>query len=971
MRLRLAYGVVAEPGTAAWLPRPRTEPVRLAGEGDAPPGAAVALGPAGAGGAEAGAAVAELGVLVRDGGIAAAGAGVDLGGGFRSARLAGARGDQRDAVVAALRTLGVDGAGRLGERTGFLTGLFGPAVTRRVGAAAARAIGEGRWAALHLAAAASDVLGPEQLERVLALEAPGGADLIAGGRPSVLAADLRRVLEPVPGPRRLELLLDLWERVSEHHAWLARRERLLASQGRRDRLDDLRDRRGRYEDDILLSYLRAQLGAREPTLAEAARWQPEMHYWMGMLARLLNDARAATALLRTAVAVSDHGVPEGLARRAPLLRATVRALDREEYRFPLSRERKKRAAGLPARPGAYVREIVGKMDGPKPEVDGPAPYYRQRLARALNYGQLAAKMVESLLDDDHRVPEDYLRHWASRSLREWRENVGYSAVRGPADWTEAPRFAEYLLGTREPLAERLERGGDDAQEEVGDLVWCADLMDALANLHGHDAATMRRQDGPPWLDPDPGPEDPAPLAPAYDSVARAVSGAAQLVAFGGGRPPGKGVRTWEALVAGLLAEAEIDEALRGEFAVPAPLAALDGTVVPGTGGARFRLARSARTLAEWANYMGNCIAGPDYVEKATAGRCGLAALYGEDGHVRVNLELVPLRPELRGWHVSEMAARFNDDPDEDLARRVREWVGTIPGVDRAANGAATGEETPPTPLTPPGRSGSGRRAPRPRLLQDAGPALGELAVKAWDDRMTAEPSHALAVLASAEDPASEEAFAQLTRLRRLGPASLAAACRNVLDRRDLDLADLWTLSGIRPLEAALGGLDPALRERFGQLGLLTGAAPLPGSLRRLARDPRVAPAYSLGLVGLRLRAAIGRLVLDGDPAVTRSLTRRPAVPPLCALTVHVTCEAPAIELAPVAPPGAVTVPGFPASALDDEDGPWHAAFPGARELGADTGEFWNRVSRHGLRVPAAWVAGGGGWPALWSRAGRR
>ncbi|XVQ09865.1 hypothetical protein ACQP1W_46355 [Spirillospora sp. CA-255316] len=964
MRLRLAYGVVAGPGLAAWLPRSGAEPVQ-AGEGDAPPGAAVALGPAGAGGGEVRAAVAALGVLVRDGGIAAAGAGVDLGGGFRSARLAGARGDQRDAVLAALRAVGVAGAGRLGERTGFLAGLFGPAVTRRVGAAAARAIGEGRWPALHLAAAASDVLGPEQLERVLALDAPDGADLIAGGRPSVLAADLRRVLEPVPGPRRLELLLDLWDRVSAHHARLARRARLLSTQGRQNRLDDLRDRRQRYEDEILLSYLRAQLGQREPTLAEAARWQPEMHYWMGMLTRLLNDALAATALLRTAVAVSDHGVREGLARCGPLLRATVHRLDQEAGDFPLRPESRK-AAGLPARPGAYVREIVRRMDGRKPGADVPAQYYRQRLARALDYGRLAAETIETLLRQGLGVPEDFLRHWASGSLRDWRERVGYSPVRGPADWAEAPRFAEFLLGPRKPLADRLEQGDDDAHEQVGDLFWCADLLDALAILYGHDAAAMRPHYGPPWLEPDPEPEDPAPFAPAYDSIARAVSGAAQLVAFGGGNPPGKGLRTWEAFVAGLLAEAEVGEAMRGEFPVPPALAAVDGTVVPGTGGARFRLARSARTLAEWANYMGNCIAGPDYVANAMAGRCGLAALYGEDGQVRVNLELVPLRPEVRGWRVSEMAARFNEDPDPDLARRIRGWVGTIPGTGQAADGtdgAAAGEEAPP------GRSG--RRPPRPRLLRDAGPALADLAVKAWDDQVTGGAVRALAVLASAPsdgDGGPQEAFAQLTRLRRLGAASLAGACRNVLDRRELDLADLWALSGIRPLEAALDGLDPALRDRFGQLRLLTGAAPLPGSLRKLARDPRVAPAYSMGLVGLRLRAAIGRLVRDGDPALARSVTGRPTVPMLCALTVHVTCEAPAIELAPVAAPRAVTVPGFPASSLDDKDGPWYRAFPDARELGADTAAFWNQVSRRGLCVPAAWVARGGGWPGLWSRA---
>lgn len=156
--------------------------------------------------------------LVAAGGVVAAGANVDLGAGFRSARLAGARGDQRDAVLAALRVLGVEDAHRLGDRAGFLVALFGPAVTRRVGAAAARAIGEGRWAALHLAVAASDTLGPEQVEQVLALRAPEGVDLTPDGPPSALAHHLRQVLEPVPRPRKLELVLDLWAQVLEHHS---------------------------------------------------------------------------------------------------------------------------------------------------------------------------------------------------------------------------------------------------------------------------------------------------------------------------------------------------------------------------------------------------------------------------------------------------------------------------------------------------------------------------------------------------------------------------------------------------------------------------------------------------------------------------------------------------------------------------------------------------------------------------------
>ncbi|MCE7008139.1 hypothetical protein LWC34_35775 [Kibdelosporangium philippinense] len=80
------------------------------------------------------AATRQLIVLVAAGTETAAAAGVDLGGGFTSARLAGAYGDRRDAVLAALRVLGVEGAHRLGDRTSTLVALFGLSATKRVGA---------------------------------------------------------------------------------------------------------------------------------------------------------------------------------------------------------------------------------------------------------------------------------------------------------------------------------------------------------------------------------------------------------------------------------------------------------------------------------------------------------------------------------------------------------------------------------------------------------------------------------------------------------------------------------------------------------------------------------------------------------------------------------------------------------------------------------------------------------------------
>jgi hypothetical protein len=264
MKIRLSGGVVAS-GLCAWVPG-RPGPVQVVDEPAVPLGDAVALGLAEATGEQVRRAVDELARLVAAGGTVAAGAGVDLGSGFISARLAGARGDQRDAVLAALRVLGVEQAGRLGDRAGFLVALFGPAATKRVGAAATQAIADGRWAAVQLASAASDVLGPEQLERVLELRPPDGADLVPGPA-SALARHLRPVLEPLPGPRRLELLLDLWARVAEHHAGLARRKRLMATQSRRDRVEDLRNRRQHDDDELILSMLRTFLGDPEPSLA--------------------------------------------------------------------------------------------------------------------------------------------------------------------------------------------------------------------------------------------------------------------------------------------------------------------------------------------------------------------------------------------------------------------------------------------------------------------------------------------------------------------------------------------------------------------------------------------------------------------------------------------------------------------------------------------------------------------------------
>ena len=956
VNVRLAWGVVAS-GLCAWAARP-AGPVRLPDGADGRPGEAVALGPGDAAEGDVEHAVAELAALVEAGGVVAAGAGVELGAGFRSARLDGARGDQRDAVMAALRAVGPGGAGRLGDRAGFLVALFGPAVTRRVGAAAARAAQDGRWAALHLAVAASDVLGPEQLERILALDAPSGVDVVPGGLPSVLGRCLRQVLEPVPGPRRLDLVLDLWGRILEHHEGIARRKRRLATQSSRDRVSDLRERRRHYDDEKILSRLRQALGVAEgPSLADAARWTPDEGYWRDRLDRILDDALGATALLRTATAVADDGLQAGLERSAPLIRAAAERVD--DRAAAHSARRVRGLTGIPARPAAHVREIHRGLSGGAPRDAEFAAYLRPRLTSARAYALLVIEDIERTMYDMLVSRAGMLREWAAGRLRDWREAAGYG--RAPDEWAGIPPWSTPMLDGAAPLHERLGAGGDPAAVEVvGDLLWYADLVDALARLHGHDRAQGVPGTGAPWFDHDPEPVT-EPLAPRLDSITMAVCGAAQLAALGG--VPPRGARTWPALTEGLMSGAAIAEALTGDFSVPAPLLALDGSAVPGAG-VRVKVARSARDLAEWSDHMGNCIAGPDYIEDARKGRVGLVGLYDRRGMLVVNAELSPLRPASRGWRVSEMAARFNDEPDEETQRRIRDWAAAVPAAFPGASEApAPGGRAPdePAPVRPV------RRRAAPRLVEVAGPALAVLAQRTFDDTAP-EVLEVYAALAATSPDAAP------VRLRRMGAAQLASAVRRVLDASSPSasagspgLLRLWSATGSRPLGAALDGLDPALRDRFDQLPLLLEEPPLPKTLRRLVGLPAIADAYNLDLAARRTRRAIGRLAVQDDPAIARALTRHATEPLLCALLVAVNCEAPAIELAPVTARRRIRVPGYPSTTLKDENGPWRRAMPAARELGADTAVFWERIRAHGLRVPASWIAAGG-WTALWSRA---
>ncbi|MFY1690616.1 hypothetical protein [Plantactinospora sp. WMMB782] len=977
MTARLAGGVVAGTGQRIWT----LDPAGRAGcpGPDPDPGSPVALGPRSAGTDAVERAVRELARLVAAGGPLVAGAGVDLGYGFRSARTEGAAGDRRDAVLAALMVPGL--AGRLGDRRAVLVALFGPDATKPLGAAAQAVIDEGRWPALRLAVAASDVLGPEQLVRLLELRAPEAVDPFPNGLPSVLGGQLSRLLREVPRPRRVALLTDLWQQVCAHGSNRLRRERLRASQARQERTAELTARYRRYEDDELAGQLRWELGP-EPTVLRAARWQPSAGYWLTAAERMLRDALAATVLARVAVRAVDTGLDAALAAHRHEIEAALVDWSRPEA--SMSARRIPGLAGLPARPGSYLRDILARSRPGVPLDAAGASHVRQRLARAGDYCRVtlaaADRLVSTLGWQDSVSLRGQLAAWARGSLADWRDRVGYLSPDRVDNWDQQP-----FLGTADqnapasaepplpPLAERLRAAAGTPAAEVeaiADLLWYAELADALARLNGHRQAVLSaHRHAAPDVDADPAPPD-EPLVPRPESIPLAVAAAAQLVDLGATVPPR--CRSWPDLVAGLVGDATVAAALTGTFAVPAPVERYDGTVLPGTD-ARIEVARTARQLADWSQYMGNCIAGPHYAEDATRGRSVLIALRGPDGRILANAEL---RPSARGWRLTEIKARFNGDPEPALLRRTGQWLATLTppegAVAQPRRSVATDEST----LDRPARVT--RRRPAVRVLRDLGRPLDELATATLAEPAAVRAAEVLAVLATrlAGAPVSPAADPHdaLTALRRATPAGVARACRLVLaDPGGPGLVALWEASGERPLAHAvrngsLEGLAPLLVD-----------APLPGALRPLARLGQVAVARTADLVALRVRAALGALLRQDAAELAEAVRARPHLGLIRAAALTVTSwgglhtgppdDRPrSADVAVVVPRRRVRVPGFPQSSL--KDGSWQSGWPDAIELGGVPDGFWDRIAAHGLLLPSSWLPDGG-WVSLWSRAQSR
>jgi hypothetical protein len=963
MSVQLAFGVTAGTGVRCWLPtsggRAMPRPVNDRA-GAHPPGSPVAVGPAEAEPEVVREATRQLILLVVDGTEVAAGAGVDLGGGFTSARLAGAHGDRRDAVLAALRVLGIDGAHRLGDRTGILVALFGSSATKPVGAAANTAIVEQCWAALQLASAASDLLGPEQVERLLALRAPDGVDPFRLGAASTLSVHLSRVLSGYAGPRRLRLMISLWDHVSGRLVERQRLDRRVSTQTRADRVGKLRERHRDHFDQPILQQLTWAVGGRA-TLAAAARWQPPLWWTANELGRLLQDAIAVTALLRFARTMSDDGLAAAVEKHYSELVAADMSLTENEQ--VAARRRSEGSYSHPARPGCYVHDLIRPLRPERAITTRTETSVKERVSMARNYGVVVFDAVTELVRDLSEQPLrncwDTCKPWHADRLRQWRAAVGFS--RAPGSWEQQPLVDAHADGPTQTLAQRMAAAPATdpvSVETPHDLLWFADLADALAPFYGNESAAVR----PDWPAPDldynaPAPT-PEPGRPRADSVPLAVAGVAQLVAFGATPPPR--CPGWSELADGVSADAVIAEASVGVFPIPSEVSAVDKQIVPGTA-LSVELGRDPRQLAEWSSYMGNCIGESWYADQARRGQCVLMALRDTaEGRIVANLDI---RRRTGRWQIHELRGRFNDTLAPALEKHINRWV----------KGLVAPTPSTPEPLlpVPPVRSrgGSSRRPDAGRLPADL---TGALVTAVERELASAPATSALRTYAAFARglgrPDDFEPDAAVIALKRVGPARHVELLRTALDA-GLSALVLWQATRIRPLAAAVSTLDPQLRE-YDRLRTLTDGSPLPRTLRALVRSPEIAPAHALDVVARVVRRAMGELA--GSDALARSVARRPSPELVCALAIVTTCATRSTMDDVVQPVAArkTKVPGFPATDLFDEHGPWQHAMPAAADLGAPVDLFAEHIAEHGLLIPAA-LLGNGGWAALWRRAHRQ
>src|SRR5262249_3487759 len=193
-----------------------------------------------------------------------------------------------------------------------------------------------------------------------------------------------------------------------------------------------------FIDDDVVAQVKREIGA-ELTLARAVRWVPGAWYWSYWLNRTMHDAIAATVLLRTAVAVADHGLAEGLARCRDQIAAAPMLLS--DTAAGAAARPVPGLLGIPARPGCYLRQLDRWLARGTVLDWSTSSFITQRLAHANAYGQVVHQLVREFLWEAGKAATDArMRSWDCGHLRRWREVVGYSPVRPPGEWDQPPTF---------------------------------------------------------------------------------------------------------------------------------------------------------------------------------------------------------------------------------------------------------------------------------------------------------------------------------------------------------------------------------------------------------------------------------------------------------------------------------------------------------------------------------------------------